>query len=140
MARPTNFNNIDKPLSSGGPEMAPLDMQQFIKLADAEKFEADSLSEIIETLREKFDEEKKPGESFDSWLKRTPREDIIKISLKDGGKVVDLARYRKSKPPKVKPIISLSDIFDLNRTVSSLSPSERETLNWVLSQTFYKKD
>jgi sulfite reductase beta subunit-like hemoprotein len=73
MARPTNFNNIDKPLSSGGPEMAPLDMQQFIKLADAEKFEADSLSEIIETLREKFDEEKKPGESFDSWLKRTPR-------------------------------------------------------------------
>ena len=138
MTRPTNFNNIDKPLSSGGPEMAPLDMQQFIKLADAEKFEADSLNEIIETLREKFDEEKKPGESFDSWLKRTPREDIIKISLKDGGKVVDLARYRKSKPPKVKPI-SLSDIFDLNRTVSSLSPSERETLNWVLSRTFYKK-
>ena len=138
MARPTNFNNIDKPLSGGGPEMAPLDMQQFIKLADAEKFEADSLNEIIETLREKFDEEKKPGESFDSWLKRTPREDIIKISLKDGGKVVDLARYRKSKPPKVKPI-SLSDIFDLNRTVSSLSPSERETLNWVLSRTFYKK-
>ena len=138
MTRPTNFNNIDKPLSGGGPEMAPLDMQQFIKLADAEKFEADSLNEIIETLREKFDEEKKPGESFDSWLKRTPREDIIKISLKDGGKVVDLARYRKSKPPKVKPI-SLSDIFDLNRTVSSLSPSERETLNWVLSRTFYKK-
>ena len=139
MAKQISFNNIDKPLSGGGPEMAPLDMQQFIKLADAEKFEADSLNEIIETLREKFDEEKKPGESFDSWLKRTPREDIIKISLKDGGKVVDLARYRKSKPPKVKPI-SLSDIFDLNRTVSSLSPSERETLNWVLSQTFYKKD
>jgi hypothetical protein len=140
MAKQISFNNIDKPLSGGGPEMAPLDMQQFIKLADAEKFEADSLNEIIETLREKFDEEKKPGESFDSWLKRTPREDILKISLKDGGKVIDLAQYRKMKePPKVKPI-SLSDIFDLNRTVSSLSPSERETLNWVLSQTFYKKD
>ena len=140
MAKQISFNNIDKPLSGGGPEKAPLDMQQFIKLADAEKFEADSLNEIIETLREKFDEEKKPGESFDSWLKRTPREDILKISLKDGGKVIDLAQYRKMKePPKVKPI-SLSDIFDLNRTVSSLSPSERETLNWVLSQTFYKKD
>jgi len=138
MARPIN-NRVEKIMSSGGPEMAPLDMQQFIKLADAEKFEADSLNEIIETLREKFDEEKKPGESFDSWLKRTPREDIIKVSLKNGGKVIDLAQYRKSKPPKVKPI-SLSDIFDLNRTVSSLSPSERETLNWVLSRTFYKKD
>ena len=54
MTRPTNFNNIDKPLSGGGPEMAPLDMQQFIKLADAEKFEADSLNDIIETLKEKW--------------------------------------------------------------------------------------
>ena len=127
-------------MSSGGPEMEPMDMQQFIKLADAEKFEADSLNEIIEALREKFDEQKKPEESFDSWLKRTPRDEIIKLSMKDGGKVIDLSAYRKMKePPKVKPI-SLSDIFDLNRTVSSLSPSERETLNWVLSQTFYKKD
>ena len=127
-------------MSSGGPDMEPMDMQQFIKLADAEKFEADSLNEIIEALREKFDEQKKPGESFDSWLKRTPREEIIRLSMKDGGKIIDLSAYRKMKePPKVKPI-SLSDIFDLNRTVSSLSPSERETLNWVLSQTFYKKD
>ncbi len=102
MTRPTNFNNIDKPLSGGGPEMAPLDMQQFIKLADAEKFEADSLNDIIETLKEKFNEEKKPGESFDSWLKRTPREDIIKISLKNGGKVIDFAKYAKSKPPKTR--------------------------------------
>ena len=107
------INNVEKIMSSGGPDTPRLDMNQFIKLADAEKFEADSLSEIIETLREKFDEEKKPGESFDSWLKRTPREDILKLSMKDGGKVIDLARYRKMKePPKVKPI-SLSDIFDL---------------------------
>ena len=127
-------------MSSGGPEMEPMDMQQFIKLADAEKFEADSLNEIIEALRDKFEEQKKPGESFDSWLKRTPREEIIRLSMKEGGKIIDLSAYRKMKePPKVKPI-SLSDIFDLNRTVSSLSPSERETLNWVLSQTFYKKD
>ena len=139
MAKQISFNNIDKPLSGGGPEMAPLDMQQFIKLADAEKFEADSLNDIIETLKEKFNEEKKPGESFDSWLKRTPREDIIKISLKNGGKVIDFAKYAKSKPPKVKPI-SLSDIFDLNRTLSSLSPSERETVSWILNRTLYKKD
>ena len=139
MTRPINYNNIDKPLTGGGIETPPLDMQQFIKLADAEKFEADSLNEIIEALREKFEEQKKPGESFDSWLKRTPREDIIKISLKNGGKVIDFAKYAKSKPPKVKPI-SLSDIFDLNRTLSSLSPSERETVSWILNRTLYKKD
>ena len=136
------INNVEKIMSSGGPEMEPMDMQQFIKLADAEKFEADSLNEIIEALRDKFEEQKKPGESFNSWLNRTPRDEIIRLSKKDGGsaKIIDLSAYRKMKePPKVKPI-SLSDIFDLNRTVSSLSPSERETLNWVLSQTFYKKD
>ena len=139
MTRQINYNNIDKPLTGGGPETPPLDIQQFIRLADAEKFEADSLNEIIETLREKFEEERKPGESFDSWLKRTPREELIRINLKDGSKVVDLARYRKSKPPKIKPI-SLSDIFDLNRTLSSLSPSERETVSWILNRTLYKKD
>ena len=138
MARP--INRVEKIMSSGGPETPPLDMNQFIQLADAEKIEADALNELFEAIQEKFKNNREPGESFDSWLKRTPREDILKISLKDGGKVIDLAQYRKMKePPKVKPI-SLSDIFDLNRTVSSLSPSERETLNWVLSQTFYKKD
>ena len=136
----TQFNNIEKKLSGGGPNTPPLDMRQFIKLADAEKYEFDALNERLELLNEAWLEQRQPGESFDSWLKRTPREDILKLSMKDGGKVIDLARYRKMKePPKVKPI-SLSDIFDLNRTVSSLSPSERETLNWVLSQTFYKKD
>ena len=117
-------------------------MEQFIKLADADKIQSDLENEIIQLLNEKFLDQKKPGESFNSWLNRTPRDEIIRLSKKDGGsaKIIDLSAYRKMKePPKVKPI-SLSDIFDLNRTVSSLSPSERETLNWVLSQTFYKKD
>ena len=140
MAKQISFNNIDKPLSGGGPEMAPLDMQQFIKLADAEKFEADSLNEIIETLREKFDEEKKPGESFDSWLNRTPREELIKISLANGGKVVDLAQYRKSKEPTKVKEINLSDYFDMGRSVASLNDSERETLKWLLNKTLYPKD
>ena len=46
------INNVEKIMSSGGPEMEPMDMQQFIKLADAEKFEADSLNEIIEAAKE----------------------------------------------------------------------------------------
>ena len=139
MAKQISFNNIDKPLSGGGPEMAPLDMQQFIKLADAEKFEADSLNEIIETLREKFDEEKKPGESFDSWLKRTPTEELIKISLANGGKVIDFSKYAKSKEPRIKEI-KLSDYFDMGRSVASLNDSERETLKWLLNKTLYSKD
>jgi|TARA_R110002020_G_scaffold152220_1_gene329966 hypothetical protein len=139
MARPINYNNVEKRMSSGGPETPPLDMQQFIKLADAEKFEADALNELYEAIQEKFKNERQPGETFDSWLNRTPREELIKISLANGGKVIDFSKYRKSKEPKVKEI-KLSDYFDLGRSVASLNDSERETLKWLLNKTLYSKD
>jgi len=126
-------------MSSGGPETSPLDMNQFIQLADAEKIEADALNELFEAIQDKFKNDREPGESFDSWLKRTPREELIKISLANGGKVIDFSKYAKSKEPKVKEI-KLSDYFDLGRSVASLNDSERETLKWLLNKTLYSKD
>ena len=140
MQRPINYNNIDKPLTGGGTETPPLDMNKFIQLADAEKIEADALNELFEAIQEKFKKERQPGETFDSWLKRTPREELIKISLANGGKVVDLAAYRKSKEPAKVKEIKLSDYFDLGRSVASLNDSERETLKWLLNKTLYSKD
>jgi|TARA_R100001530_G_scaffold86034_1_gene59917 hypothetical protein len=137
MARP--INNVEKIMSSGGPETSPLDMNQFIQLADAEKIEADALNELFEAIQDKFKNDREPGESFDSWLKRTPREELIKISLANGGKVIDFSKYAKSKEPKVKEI-KLSDYFDLGRSVASLNDSERETLKWLLNKTLYSKD
>jgi|TARA_R100001463_G_scaffold135243_1_gene198308 hypothetical protein len=133
-------NQIDKRMSSGGPEEPRLDMNKFIELADAEKIEADALNELFEAIQEKFKNERKPGEPFDSWLNRTPREELIKISLANGGKVIDLAQYRKSKEPAQVKKINLSDYFDLGRSVSSLNDSERETLKWLLNKTLYPKD
>jgi hypothetical protein len=137
MARP--INRVEKIMSSGGPETSPLDMNQFIQLADAEKIEADALNELFEAIQDKFKNDREPGESFDSWLKRTPREELIKISLANGGKVIDFSKYAKSKEPKVKEI-KLSDYFDLGRSVASLNDSERETLKWLLNKTLYSKD
>jgi len=134
------FNNVEKIMSSGGPQTPPLDMNQFVKIADAEKIEADALNELFEAIQEKFKNERKPGEPFDSWLNRTPREELIKISLSNGGKVVDLAQYRKSKEPTKVKEINLSDYFDMGRSVSSLNSSERETLKWLLNKTLYPKD
>ncbi len=127
-------------MPSGGPQTPPLDMNQFVKIADAEKIEADALNELFEAIQEKFKNERKPGEPFDSWLNRTPREELIKISLSNGGKVVDLAQYRKSKEPTKVKEINLSDYFDMGRSVSSLNSSERETLKWLLNKTLYPKD
>ena len=138
MAR-TQFNNIEKILSSGGQNTPPLDLKQFIKLAaaDTEKMEFDALNEVLELMKDKFENERKPGESFDSWFKRTPREEIIRINLESGGKVIKFSDYHK--PKEVKKI-NLSDYFDLGRTLSSLSRSERDTLKWLLNKSLYPKD
>ena len=135
----TQFNNIERKLSGGGPETPPLDMNEFIKLAagDKEKMEFEALNEQLELLREKFENEKKPGETFDSWFKRTPREEIIRISLESGGKIIKFSDYHK--PKEVKKI-NLSDYFDLGRKLSSMSKSERETLNWLLNKSLNPKD
>ena len=135
-----NKNLIDKPLTSGGENTGRLDMDQFVQIADAEKIEADALNELFEAIQEKFKNERKPGEPFDSWLNRTPREELIKISLAGGGRVIDLAQYRKSNEPAQVKKINLSDYFDMGRSVASLNDSERETLKWLLNKTLYPKD
>ena len=122
--------NIDKPIY-----LAPT-TEQSLKLADSEKFEFDALNEQLELLREEWLNKREPGETFNSWFKRTPREEIIKLSLAGGGKVIKFSDYKK---PKIKEI-NLSDYFDLGRTLSSLSKSERETLNWILNKSLYPKD
>ena len=135
----TRISSIEKKMSSGGPNTPRLDMSDFIKLADAdtEKMEFDALNEVLELMKEKFENERKPGESFDSWFKRTPREEIIRIGMESGGKIIKFSDYHK--PTEVKKI-NLSDYFDLGRTLSSLSKGERETLNWLLNKSLNPKD
>ena len=133
----TRTSQIEKAMTSGGPNEPRLDMSEFIKLADAEKYEFDALNERLELLREEWLNQREPGESFDSWFKRTPREEIIRINLESGGKVIKFSDYHK--PKEVKKI-NLSDYFDLGRTLSSLSRSERDTLKWLLNKSLYPKD
>jgi len=129
--------NIDKRLTSGGPETSRLNFNEVIKVADKEKYEFDALNEKLELLNDAWLEQRQPGESFDSWFKRTPTTEIIRITLKGGGKVIKFSDYHK--PKKIQKI-NLSDYFDLGRTLSSMSQSERETLNWLLNKSLYPKD
>jgi len=135
----TQFNNIEKRLSSGGPQTPPLDMNEFIKLAagDKEKMEFDALNEKIELLKDAWINQRNPGETYDSWFKRIPREEIIRITLKEGGRIIKFSDYHK--PKKIQKI-NLSEFFDLGRNLSDLSKSERETLSWLLNKSLYPKD
>ena len=123
-------------MTSGGPETPRLDFKDII-IADAEKIEFDALNEKLELLREAWLEQREPGESYNSWFNRTSKDEIIRLTLGSGGKVIKFSNYHK--PKEIKKI-NLSDYFDLGRTLSSLSKSERETLNWLLNKSLYKKD
>ena len=130
------ISNVEKRMTSGGANTPRIDWKEVIEIADAEKYEFDALNERLELLQDAWLKQREPGETFDSWFKRTPREEIIRITLSSGGKVIKFSDYKK---PKIKEI-NLSDYFDLGRTLSSLSKSDRETLNWILNKSLYPKD
>ena len=132
----TKYNNIEKIMSSGGPKTPRLNFKDLI-VADAEKIEFDALNDRLELLREAWIDQREPGESHNSWFKRVPKEEIIRLTLGSGGKVIKFSDYHK--PAKIKKI-DLGEFFDLGRTLSSLSKSERETLNWLLNKSLYPKD
>jgi len=87
-------------------------------------------------LQDAWLKQREPGETFDSWFKRTPREEIIRITLSSGGKVIKFSDYKKPKGVKT---INLSDYFDLGRRLIDLSQSERDTLKWILNKSLNPK-
>jgi hypothetical protein len=133
-------NLVEKKMSAGGPEIKKLDMEQFIKLADDEKIKSDVENKILEILLDKYNNQKEPGESFNDWLKRTPREELIRINLKDGSNVVSISEYLKQKEPVKIKQLDLASQFTPGKTLASLTPSERETVNMLLKLTLGKKD
>jgi len=58
----TPTSNIEKALSGGGINEIPLDMNQFIQMADQEKIEFDVMQNLIDSIQEDFENERKPGE------------------------------------------------------------------------------
>ena len=118
MAKQT-LNSIDKRLSGGGENTPRLNMEQFIRLADADKIQSDLENEIIRLLDEKFRDQRKPGESFKEWLNRTPKEELLKLELSGGGKVISISDYLKQKEePKIKKINLAQGDFE--KTVAGL--------------------
>ena len=129
---------IEKILEAGGPNTDKMDMNTFIQLADLEKQEFDVMQNLIDTIQEDFEKERKSGESLIDWLKSKPTEYFKRIELKDGGNVFFISDYLKSKEkPKIKEL-DLAGMFTPNKTLSSLTEAEREAVNNLLKLTFGK--
>ena len=132
--------NVEKILSSGGPNETPLDMKQFIKMADAEKREFDVFQDLADQVKEDFKNEKKPGESLIDWLKKKPDSYFQRIELKDGGNVFFISDYLKQKEDIPLKKIDLASYFAPGKTISSLTDAEREVVNKLLRMSLGKKE
>ena len=130
----TPTSNIEKAMSGGGRQLPSLDMNEFIKLADAEKINADAENDLFEAIQQKYLEQRRPGESFNSWISRTDVEELRRIELKDGSKVIDFAEYSKLKNPKIKGL-NLSSVLGGDTPVSSLSEKDKETVLMLLKMS-----
>ncbi len=114
-----------------GKEITKKQLKLFASESPAEEFELD----LIQTLKEYPDWKKdNPNKSFDDFLEENK---IKRIELRDGGKIIDLRAYSKSKEPKIKKI-NLSSLFDHARTIASLTEAEREMVNDLLRRSLGK--
>ena len=82
------INQIEKEMPSKG----DLTEESYLKKlgsmkADLDKIEFDIQEDLIKTLMEAFQNEKKPGQSFSDWLKSKPLDELKRISLSNGGTV-----------------------------------------------------
>ena len=124
-------NNIDKKLEPIG------NNEETKRLADLEKIEFDVMQNLADTIKEDFEKERKDGQSFMNWLQSKPDDYFIELKLSDGGKVIDIRQYFKTKEPNIKKI-NLADHFKLNQTVADLSNSDIELVNRLLKMSLVK--
>ena len=96
--------------------------EELLKLADMEKERFDFEIDLIQTLREKYKEERKDNQTFSDWLKSKPDDYLRRISMDKGGKVINFIDYAKMKEPKVKKLDLASLFADHAKTIASLTP------------------
>ena len=109
--------------------------EELLKLADMEKERFDFEIDLIQTLREKYKEERKDNQTFSDWLKSKPDDYLRRISMDNGGKVINFIDYAKMKEPKVKKLDLASLFADHAKTIASLTPQERDAVNDLLKRT-----
>ena len=123
LTKSTN-NNIEKSMPA----------RDGVSLAkDIKDIEFDLLKNLADTIKEDFENSREKGESLNEWLDRQPDEYFKRIQLSNGG-VVDLAKYRKSKEPKIRKL-NLSQ-GDYDRAVIDVqSQSDRDLIKQLLKMS-----
>ena len=123
-----NKNNlIDKRLESRGDNSTSKILNQ---LAEANKDPDSGLGlELIQNLKQLRDE-LDPNEKD---LNKLSEEQLKRLLLSEGGKVIDFRKYSKSKEPSVKKINLAQG--DFQKTVAGLSDSDKDLIKELLRKS-----
>ena len=123
LTKSTN-NNIEKSMPA----------RDGVSLAkDIKDIEFDLLKNLADTIKEDFENSKEKGESLNEWLDRQPDEYFKRIQLSNGG-VVDLAKYRKSKEPKIRKLNLSQGNYD-RAVIDVQSQSDRDLIKQLLKMS-----
>jgi hypothetical protein len=94
---------------------------------------------VRQNLKQLYEEAVEGGfEGTEEEFIRTIPLDELRQMLSDGGKVIDFAKAIKMKGEKPIRKLDLAGQFTPGRTLESLSPAERETVNMLLKMTLGK--
>ena len=104
------------------------------KLADAKKDPDSGLGlELIQNLKQLRDELDPDEKDLNKFLDKLSEEQLKRLLLSGGGRVIELSKYRKSKDPKIKKI-NISQ-GDLEKTVAGLSDNDKLLIKELLRKS-----
>ena len=120
----------------------PIKKEQLLQLAkDESDIIFDLETDIISTLQNEFEKEKKKGQTFTDWLKSKPKSYLrnIPLQMAGGGKVIMLSDYLKQKEkPRIKKINL--DAVAPGKAISQLTDAEKEVVRTVLRLSMGRDD
>ena len=120
-------NSIDKALNPD-PKRKP---EKAIKFAsDIDKIKFDVEADIVDQLKEAFENEKKPGQSFSDWLNSKDQDYLIRLQLKEGW---DADRSFKPGDTDEYDIVDKANEILLFR--SQLSPRDNAVIDLLIEKS-----
>ena len=94
-------------------------------------------ADIVDQLREAFENEKKPGQSFSDWLNSKDQDYLIRLQLKEGG---DADRsFKPSDTGEYKQTNLIDKINDIMLFRSTLSPKDNAIIDDLLERSLGRK-
>ena len=114
---------IDKALNEA-PNKRPSKKIKFA--SDIDKLKFDVESNIIDNLREAYEEEKVPGQTFQDWMNLKDEDYLIRINLKEGGRPIP-------NPNKDEDV--LDKATEVMKIRSQLTPRDNKIIDILIEKS-----